>query len=117
MMHLRLHVSHFNLTLKYSIMLSQEQAIINQSAIFDAPRKSRFSEKYRKGLRGVAVYSVAEIRKTQPEWTLVQALAEILKDTNTDMPPTFVEEFIQHIVASWSLYEDTEHKSSAFVVA
>lgn len=90
-------------------MSVQEQTVIKSSAFFNTLQKTRFSEKYRKGLRGIAFYSIAEIKKNQPHYTLLQALADILKDTNPDMPSAFVAEFVQHIVTAWETYEPTQY--------
>ena len=65
------------------------------------PLKNRFSEKYRLGLEIVASLSVSKRRKAFPDWTLTQVLSDILKETNPDMPPSFVAEFVQHIIKAW----------------
>jgi hypothetical protein len=74
-----------------------------QTRIFP-PLKNRFSEKYRLGLEIVAGISVSKIKKDYPNWTLTQVLSDILKDANPDMPPSFVAEFVQHIIFAWENY-------------
>jgi hypothetical protein len=68
------------------------------------PLKVRFTEKYRLGLEIVASLSVSKRKKAYPEWTLTQVLADILKGANPDMPPSFVAEFVQHIITAWENY-------------
>jgi hypothetical protein len=68
------------------------------------PLKNRFNEKYRIGLEIVAGISVSKRKKEHSDWTLTQALADILKDANPDMPPSFVAEFVQHIIVAWENY-------------
>jgi hypothetical protein len=98
-------------------MIVQEQKVMTASTFLNMPQKSRFSEKYRKGLKGIAVYSIAEIKKNQPQYTLLEALTDILKDTNPDMPTTFVMEFVQHIVKAWEAYETTDVQLSELALA
>lgn len=98
-------------------MSVQEQTAMKPSTFLNTPSQSRFSEKYRKGLRGIAFYSVAEMKKNQPQITLLEALTNILKDTNPDMPSAFVTEFVQHIVKAWETYETTDVKYSELAAA
>ena len=98
-------------------MSVQEQTIMKSSTFLNMPSKTHFSEKYRKGLRGVAAYSIAEIKKKQPQSTLLEALTDILKDTNPDMPSAFVTEFVQHIIKAWETYEIADVPSSELAVA
>ena len=98
-------------------MSIQEQTAMKSSPFLSMPSKTRFSEKYRKGLKGVAAYSIAEIKKKQPQSTLLEALIDILKDTNPDMPSAFVTEFVQHIINAWETYEMTDVSFSELAVA
>ncbi len=73
--------------------------------IFGDPKRILFPKKYRKGLHGVAIYSVHELREEHPEWRLKDILADLIKNSNPDMPPAFLLEFAQHIIASWEQFE------------
>jgi hypothetical protein len=68
------------------------------------PLKNRFNEKYRIGLEIVAGISVSKRKKNHADWTLTQTLADILNEANPEMPPSFVAEFVQHIIAAWENY-------------
>lgn len=78
------------------------------------PLKRAFTEKYRVGLEIVAGISVSTRKKSYPEWTLTQVLADILKEANPDMPPSFVAEFVQHIITAFENY--TIEKSDFVIV-
>jgi hypothetical protein len=63
--------------------------------------KNGFSQKYRNSLETFASVSVSECKEANPHWGLVEVLSHILKTTNPQMPPVFLAEFVQHIIAEW----------------
>ena len=93
--------------------IQKAQVTIKPLGIF----QKQFSEKYRKGLKLVAAINVRDTIKAHPEWGLVEVLVDILKTTNRDMPPAFLAEFVQHIIASWERYEAAKKETSELAVA
>ena len=65
-----------------------------------------FPEKHRKALKGVALVSLLDTRGKHPEWNLNDALADLVKGFNPDMPPQFLLEFTQHIIQHWVALEE-----------
>ncbi len=65
-----------------------------------------FPEKFRKGLKGVAIVIVSDYKVKHPNDCLQQALANILSTANPKMPPLYLLELTQHIVETWVALEE-----------
>jgi hypothetical protein len=60
-----------------------------------------FSKKYQKILKSHAILSVSEYLKKHPHWTLVQVMANILNESDPNLPPEHLTELINHIIEAW----------------
>ena len=73
--------------------------------VFGDSKRMLFPNKYRQGLKGNAMIEVLRLREEHPDWRLNDVLADIVKISNPDMPPAFLLEFTQHIIAHWEHFE------------
>jgi hypothetical protein len=56
-------------------------------------------------LRHVVSFYMKECRVTHPNWTVVQALAHMLSDSNTKLTAPMVLEYAEHIISEWIRFD------------
>ncbi|MBK8565094.1 MAG: hypothetical protein IPN76_17590 [Saprospiraceae bacterium] len=93
--------------------------MVQHQALSDKKKKGNmlFPQKHRKALKGIALVSVLEARKSHPEWNLNDTLSDLVKGFNPDFPPDFLLEFTQHIIQHWVALEKKAAAESTAAVA
>jgi hypothetical protein len=60
-----------------------------------------FSKKFMESLKFSVSFRIIKLKKTHPEWTLVEVVAFIMSGVNKKLTAPMVSELVAHIIAKW----------------
>jgi hypothetical protein len=75
-----------------------EADIIQTDALL---KNAFFKDKYRNSLKSLAKSEMNLLKKQYPKWQLKDVLIAIIKDYNSELPPSIFLEMTQFIISEW----------------